>query len=307
MGSIPQFLSHPSLLLIFASVLIDQVGVPVPALPVLILAGAATVASGLNLMTVIAAAVSAALIADFAWYTAGRRLGSTVLRTLCRISLSPDACVRQADSLFLRWGLKALLVAKFLPGVAAVATAMAGATRSARLQFLAYDAFGALFWISAAVGIGRVFHDAVEDVIGAVFRLGRVGGLILLALLAAYLALRGLRRYLFIRSLRMARIDVEELRGQLDGANPPVVLDVRPALRQGLDGRIPGARAIEHLDVPVALLELPRDRDIVIYCACPNEASAARLAQRLRVAGFTRVRPLAGGIDAWRAAGYPTE
>jgi membrane protein DedA with SNARE-associated domain/rhodanese-related sulfurtransferase len=307
MTAIPTFLSHPSLPLVFASVLIDQVGVPVPALPVLLLAGAATAEGGSNPPIVVAVAVAAALTADLSWYEAGRRLGTRVARTLCRISLSPDNCVRQADSLFLRWGLKALVVIKFLPGVAAVATAMAGSIRAPRLRFLGFDVIGATLWTATMIGLGRTFHDAVGDVIETAAGFGRAGGLILIALVGAYVAFRAWRRHAFIRSLRMARISIQELRDRLDGQEAPVILDVRTALRQTREDRIPGARVIARLDEPLAPLDLPHDRDIVIYCACPNEASAAKFALRLQEAGFTRVRPLAGGIDAWRAAGYPLE
>jgi membrane protein DedA with SNARE-associated domain/rhodanese-related sulfurtransferase len=304
---LPAYLASPTLPLLFAVILCNQLGIPIPAIPLLLLAGAASAGTGAAWPAALAVTVVAAMLADCTWYFAGRRLGSRVLNTLCRISLSPDACVRQADSLFLRWGLRALLVAKFVPGVAAVATGVAGSLRAPPAKFIAYDAVGALLWASLWIAVGRLFHGALDDVIETIADFGRAGGLVILATIAVYILFRAARRQLFLRSLRMARIDIHELRAALAGSEPPIILDVRPALRQQSEGRIPGAITVAHLDEPVDRLQLPGDRDIVIYCACPNEASAAKLARRLRAAGITRVRPLAGGIEAWRAAGYPIE
>jgi membrane protein DedA with SNARE-associated domain/rhodanese-related sulfurtransferase len=290
-----------------AAVFVDQVGVPIPAVPVLLLAGAAVADGRMPLGPTLAAAVIAAVLADAAWYLAGRRLGTRVLGTLCRVSLSRDGCVRQAESLFARYGLALLLVAKFLPGVAAVATAMAGTLRASRMRFVAVDAIGALIWIGTFLLLGGLFADAVSSVLDTIATWGTAGLAVVVALVVAYVGMRAWRRWLLLRTLRMARIDVDELARALDGETPPLIVDVRSTVRQALDGRIPGALSVPTNDIDLTVLGAPDGREIVVYCACPNEVSAARVAARLRAAGFTRVRPLAGGIDAWRAAGLPVD
>ena len=305
--ALPNLLIHPNLALIFGSVLIDQLGVPIPALPILVLAGAAAADGDSSVAAFAAVAVPAALIADVAWYAAGRRYGTRMLSTLCRISMSPDVCVRQTEGLFLRFGLRVLMVAKFIPGAAAVGTAMAGVTRTSLLRFLLYDGIGASIWVALFLTFGFVFHAAVDDLLETAARFGRAGLGGLLLLLAGYVALRAWRRYAFLRALSMARIGVDELRAQIDAGTPPLILDVRSAIHQTAEGRIPGARPYESGSALQPIIESAEDREIVIYCSCPNEVSAARIAKQLHAAGFTRVRPLTGGIDAWRAAGYPIE
>ena len=304
---IPQFLLHPGAAIVFGSVLIDQVGIPIPAIPVLMLAGAEAAEQGAGLHEFASVAVVAALVADAAWYTAGRHFGTRVLGTMCRISLSPDACVRQTESVFARYGLRVLTVAKFIPGVAAVGTAMAGVTRTVVWRFLAYDSCGALLWVAAWLGAGYIFHAAVDDTLETLASFGRVGLAAVAVLVAGYIAFRAWRRYALLRTLQMARIGVEELRKLMDSGQAPVILDVRSAVQQASEGRIPGAVLFEYTTGVLPGIDIARDNEIVTYCSCPNEESAARAARVLQAAGYTRVRPLFGGISAWQAAGYPIE
>jgi membrane protein DedA with SNARE-associated domain/rhodanese-related sulfurtransferase len=253
------------------------------------------------------AAVAASMIADFAWYLAGSRLGRPVLRTLCRISLSPDSCVRQTESIYLRWGAPSLLVAKFIPGFAAVATALAGSIGTRLWVFLLFDGLGALLWAGLAVGLGVAFQNAVNDVIEVLEQLGKWGLLAIIAAFALIVIMKWWQRQRFYRQLRMARISVGELRNLLDRGGLPVILDVRSPLLQGQDGRIPGAIPINAKTFGDAPPELSANGEVIVYCACPNEASAALIAKRLIAQGYSRVRPLQGGIDAWIAAGYAIE
>ncbi len=305
--TLPDSLVHPSLFLVFCTVLANQMGIPVPAVPILVLAGAAAVGGGGNAATVAPGAAAAALIADLLWYLAGRRFGSRVLGVMCRLSLSPDSCVRQTEGVFQRYGLGILLVAKFVPGVAAVGMAMAGILRTSVLRFVLFDTGGALLWVGVWLGVGVVFSSAVQDVLATLQSLGFRGLLGLVGLLVAWLLYRAARRHAFLRSLRMARIGVEDLWSLINSGNAPVILDVRSALQQATHGRIPGARTWTALDGGPQAADLPPDQEVVLYCACPNEVSAARIAKQLKAAGFRHVRPLAGGIEAWRAAGYPLE
>jgi membrane protein DedA with SNARE-associated domain/rhodanese-related sulfurtransferase len=306
MALLLELISRYGVIFIFAWLLLQQIGIPIPAYPVLLVAGSLA-ADGKQLMAaLLAAAVFACLLADTFWYAAGKRFGGRILRVLCKISLSPDSCVRQTESIFSRWGPKSLVVAKFVPGFASVATAMAGATGVPRLAFGLYDAMGAITWAGLGLALGWVFSDAVADVLGVLAAMGKWGLLLIAALLAAFVLVSAWRRYRFARQLRMDRISVDELAQMLAGAKPPVVVDVRLVLKAD-EGRIPGAIVFHDTDWPADLRAAAEDAEVVVYCACPNEASAVMVAKKLMQRGFKRVRPLDGGIDAWRAASLTLE
>lgn len=307
MQQLISLLEQYGLSFVFLHVLIEQAGVPLPAYPTLIVAGALVAHANYDVPQLLLAAIAASLIADYAWYLAGSRLGRPVLRTLCRISLSPDSCVRQTESIYLRWGAPSLLVAKFIPGFAAVATALAGSIGTRLWVFLLFDGLGALLWAGLAVGLGLAFQSTVNDLIGVLEQLGKWGLIAIVAAFALVVALKWWQRQRFYRQLRMARISVGELRDLLDQGKLPVILDVRSPLLQGQDGRIPGAIRIDAQTFGATAPELSADGEVIVYCACPNEASAALIAKRLIQQGYSRVRPLHGGIDAWIAAGYAIE
>lgn len=292
--------------LVFAAVLVEQLGVPIPAYPVLIVTGAASARGDYGLPAVVAVAVVACVIADLIWYQAGARLGRRVLNLMCRISLSPDSCVRRTESIYGKWGAPSLMVAKFVPGFAAVATAMAGITRTRIASFVFFDAIGALLWAGIGVLLGWQFRHAINDVLDALAAAGRVGLTAVLLAFALFVVVKAWRRYAFRRQLRMARVSVHELNQLLNGDRPPLVVDARSSASRS-EGAIPGSVWVDLHAADRMLGDLPAGGEVIVYCACPNEASAALVAQRLMRAGFTRVRPLAGGIDAWIAAGYRVE
>lgn len=287
---------------VFVNVLLEQGGLPIPAVPTMMVAGAITAAAGQSLATLVVVAVLGAVIADTFWYITGRRIGMRVLRLLCRISLSPDSCVRQTETIFSRWGAGSMLVAKFIPGFASVSTALAGAVRMRYWKFVLFDALGATLWVGVAVGLGYVFREALNEVLATLAALGRWGVVLLLGALAAYIASKWWQRFLFIRQLRMDRISVDELRQLMEEQKVGAILDVRSPLTQEATGRIPGARTV-NIESLEGLGELVTEGEVVVYCACPNEESAVKLARRLQQLGYKRVRPLHGGIDAWVAAG----
>lgn len=298
-------LQQHGLWLVAANVLALQLGLPLPAWPTLIVVAA--LPGGPPLALVLAVAVAASLIADLVWYAAGRRLGRRVLRMICRVSLSPDSCVQQTERLYTRWGPPSLAVAKFIPGFAAVATSMAGLVRTPLSRFLPFDALGAALWSGAALLLGRLFAGAVNELLAALEAAGRWGLLLLLTLLALSIALKALQRWRLIRRLRMARIGVDELAALLARGERPLVIDVRsPGAQAG--GRIPGAVWVDAQAFDESLrrsgLRERLDDEVIVYCACPNEASAALVAKKLYQAGFRHVRPLGGGIEAWEQAGY---
>jgi len=302
MARLTVWFEHIGVFAVFALVLIEQAGLPLPTYPVLIVAGAWSAQGGPALWLIALMAVAACILADAAWYAAGRRIGSRVLRAMCRLSLEPDSCVADTESLFARYGTRVLMVAKFIPGLGAVTTAMSGVVNAPLLGFVSYDAIGAALWVLSGLVIGAIFHDAVEDVFNELASLGRVGGALLLALLTAFIALKLWRRHQFFQQLRMSRITVQELfRLRAEGA-AVLIIDARPSVSRVRDGMIPGAIAFEALLQDAA--QSHRGGEAVVYCACPNEATAARIARKLIEMGFHPVRPLAGGIHAWRDAGF---
>jgi membrane protein DedA with SNARE-associated domain/rhodanese-related sulfurtransferase len=293
---------------VFLNVLAQQLGLPVPVVPTLVVAGAVAASGRMSGSALYALAVAACVIADSTWYTAGRRYGGRVMSLLCRVSLSPDSCVSQTQGAFERWGARALLVAKFIPGLALIAPPLAGATRMQFGRFLIFSVLGATLWVGAALVVGALLRTQIERLLPQAAQVGGTAALVLLLLLAAYVAYRWWERRRFLAALDMARISVEELRRQIERGDAPLIVDVRNATAQTLDRhRIPGAVHVPVQDAARHLSELPRDREIILYCSCPNEASAAKVARLLINNGFRRVRPLKGGLEAWIEAGHPVE
>jgi membrane protein DedA with SNARE-associated domain/rhodanese-related sulfurtransferase len=296
------------LIAVFLNVLIEQIGVPVPAYPMLIVAGAMAAQGHYGVAAVLVCAVLAALIADLFWYAAGGRYGNRVLRTLCRVSLSPDSCVRQTESIFERWGSRSLMFAKFIPGFATVATALSGVLRVRLSHFVFFDAIGATLWAGLGIGIGYVFHHAIEDILNVMAQLGRWGAILLVSAIALFVLSKWWQRHRFTKALLMDRITVNELNQLMSQGKSPAIIDVRSPESQKRNGRIPGAITMQKVEDNAAVVANLADvREVVIYCACPNEASAATLAKALMHAGVLRVRPLLGGIDAWKGAGFDVE
>lgn len=292
---------------VFVNVLALQAGLPLPAYPTLIVAGALAAGGGTPVYQLVAVGVAGALIADSGWYTAGRKFGMRILSTLCRVSLAQDSCVRQTESIFQRFGPSSMLFAKFVPGFASVATALAGAIRLNYLKFVAFDAVGATLWVGVGVGLGYVFRDAIGDAMAKLASMGKYGVMLIVAGFALWILSKWFRRYMFIKQLRMDRVTVHELRKLMDEQKVQALVDVRSALMQAATGRIPGARAIDMKKIDEGFKGVPVDGEVIVYCACPNEATAVKVAEKLRKLGFKRIRPLLGGIDAWIEAGHAVE
>ena len=231
------------------------------------------------------------------------------MKLLCRISLTPDICVSQTQRSFERWGAKALIIAKFVPGLSMIAPPLAGATRMSLTRFAALSTLGSALWVGAALLAGVLLQLADRAAAAAVAGIGGAALLIVLALLAAYIAFKWWERRRFYAALDMARISVDELYAQMRARLAPLIVDVRSHDRAGSCElrRIPGALHVPVQEVGQRAGTLPRDREIILYCSCPNEASAAQAARLLMRQGFRRVRPLHGGLDAWIAAGYAVE
>jgi membrane protein DedA with SNARE-associated domain/rhodanese-related sulfurtransferase len=299
-------ISQYGLLIVGLNVLLNQIGLPVPVVPTLILAGALAAKGDLPFLELFSIAIIACLLADCAWYWVGEKYGIRVLKTLCRISLEPDSCVNQTQSQFDRWGVNSLIVAKFVPGWSTIAPPLAGALRIGWLRFIALSALAAILWVGAGLLGGMIFKSQIEHLLIQLDRYGSMAVIAALALLACYVAYKWWERRRFYKMLRMARISVSELNELIQNGAYPLIIDVRSATARELEPHwIPGAVAISLSDVDAHLKDLPRDRDIILYCTCPSEASAARVAKILMNRGFKRVRPLAGGLEAWVSAGHP--
>ncbi len=300
MDMLLQLIATYGLLVVFVAVFLDQGGLPVPAYPPLVVTAALAVDNDTSLLAILGVATVAAVLADVIWYAGGRRFGTSLLRLMCRLSLSPDSCVTLTRDIWSRWGPSSLVGAKFIPGFAAVATTLAGENRTPFGRFVFFDTLGAVLWAGGAVALGAIFHSAVQDVLARLEDLGRWGLPLLALLVLAFVGWKWWQRRRFLKEIEMARIGVDELHALVEQGVTPLILDVRNA-GQRAGGWIPGAVFVSTPEEAV----LRADGDVVVYCDCPSEASAALLARRLRERGSVRVRPLAGGFEAWHRRGHP--
>jgi len=256
--------------LVFLNVLCEQAGLPIPATPVLVMSGALAATGQMSASLVLLLGVTASLLADSVWFALGRRHGRRILKQLCRVSLSPDSCVRQTEGLFHRYGLYSITVAKFIPGFSTVAPPLAGAMGVRWIPFVLASTTAALLWIGASLAVGWIFHDALQELIDWLESLGFGALLIVGALLGGFIALKLWQRQRFRRTLRIARISPVDLRGLLNEPKGAMVFDVRTNGGRMVDPRrIPGALVLNADDagaLDARLVDLPRDRDIILYC-----------------------------------------
>ena len=308
MSATTQFLITHGLPLVFAAVFLEQLGLPIPAFPWLLAAGALAAAGKFNLGLGLVVTVIACLLADGIWFYLGRYRGNQVVALLCRISLEPDSCVRRTQNVFTKYGLRGVLVAKFIPGMSTVAPPLAGMSGMSAARFLSVDGVGSLLYGGCLLACGYLFSQQIDQVVGAISRIGGSALTLVAVIATVYIGYRFWQRQRLLHELRVARISVGELRQKLQAGETPLIFDLRSATALEQDPNlIQGAVHLSLEDIEKRQHEFPRDRDIIVYCSCPNEVSSARLALKLQRNGFTRVRPLLGGLDAWREQNYPTE
>ncbi len=308
MNELMQFVAENGYLIVFVGIFAEQVGVPIPSNFLLIVAGALAGRGELELSLIILLGIAAALLGDTIWFYIGRLRGFRVLGFLCRISLEPDSCVSGAKGMFTRHGERSLLIAKFVPGFSTVAQPLAGATGMRLSRFFIFDGLGSALWVAVFVGLGYIFSDQFEQVIEYATGFGWWFGVTLITALAVYIGWKFLIRQRFLRSLRVARIMAVDLKEMLDANKEVLIVDLRDPLDFEINPQlIPTALRMPPADFEARNLELPRDRDIVLYCTCPNEATSARAALRLHRRGLKRVRPLHGGFQGWIDSKYPTD
>jgi len=259
------FLIRHGYAVLFGWVLLEQMGLPIPAAPLLIAAGALARAGKMNLTFAVALAFVAVILADLFWYSLGRYRGGRILKLLCRISLEPDSCVRRTENLFVRRGVHALLVAKFVPGLNTAAPSLAGIFRMPVRRFMVYDSLGALFWVVTITSLGLMFSDQLEQI---ALRWGGWLVAVLAGSLVAYVLWKFIQRRRFLRRLRIARITPKELMDKLTAGENISIVDLRqPMDIEAFPQMIPGALRIAMEEIEERHGEIPRDRDVVLYCS----------------------------------------
>lgn len=308
MTSIPDLLVQYGVVVLFAWAFAVQAGVPAPAVPMLLGAGVLSGSGRMPLALAVAAAMTAAIGADVVWYALGRSHGARVLGTLCRFSLDPDSFIRDAKERFVAHRVRYIVLAKFLPGLNPLAAGLAGVVPIRLARFVLYAAAGAFLWAGAWITLGYVFSDVITLMAARAARLGMPLAIAIAAVLIAYLAFKYARRQRFLRHLRKARITAMELKRRLEAGDRLAIVDLRTDLDiESVPYGIPGAFRI----APVALQDsdhlIPRDSEVVFYCAEPREATSARMALRLASNGFKDIHPLSGGLAGWREAGFVVE
>jgi membrane protein DedA with SNARE-associated domain/rhodanese-related sulfurtransferase len=303
MDTLLHIIESYGLLVVFFCVLLDQGGLPFPSYAPMIVTAALATDKQESLLPVLLIATLAALIADLAWFAGGRRFGSKLLRLMCRVSLSPDSCVGMTRNIYAKWGAPSLILAKYIPGFAAVSTTLAGESGTSVRRFIIYDGIGAALWAAGAIALGAMFHEAVEALLDQLEQLGHLALLLLIVAVALFVLVKWWQRQRFKAQIHMSRISVDELLSLLDAGSATVILDVRSPERRAASGWIPGSISVRD----VSELQLQPGEEVIVYCDCPNDASAAVAARKLQERGFKRVRPLAGGIEAWQARGRPVD
>jgi len=294
--------------LIFGWVLLEQIGLPLPATPVLVAAGALSATEHMSFPTALLASVAACLTADTVWFLFGRRYGNMVLRLLCKFSLESTVCVRRTHDSFGKRGAYTLLFAKFVPGLSVIAPPVAGQTGMSLARFLLFDSGGSILWAGSLLLAGRLFGDLLRRNPDLLNWAGRFGGALLLLGILGFFVSRIYRRQAYFKKLRTARLEPEVLKQMLDAGEPVYIVDLRHPLELVPDPfTLPGAHHVSPDALAAHSSEIPLDRDIILYCTCPSEATAAKTAMTLQKLGIERVRPLRGGFDEWKRLGFPMD
>jgi membrane protein DedA with SNARE-associated domain/rhodanese-related sulfurtransferase len=300
MNWLDRLLQQDSSLLVFVNVLLQQLGLPVPSVPTMMLA--ASQATGLNALSLmLLAAVLASLIADWIWFQAGRLFGYRVLSTLCKLSINPSSCVNQTEARFHKWGVWSLVFGKFIPGFSTVAPPVAGALGMRRSSFFIGSAIGAALWAGVALLAGYAFQSYIERALGLARQHGVHLALIVASLIALLMLWKFFQKYRFRRNAQMHHVSPEEMLLAISGPRPPHILDLRSQSLVAETGHIPNAHVTDYSAITKSLTNLDKDYPIITICACPQDAGAIQVARSLQKLGYSNAHPLRGGFDAWQA------
>ncbi len=297
---------HYGYVIVFGWVMLEQLGIPLPSTPILLTAGTLTATRHMTIGWVVLAVMTASAISDSVWFHLGGRYGSAVTRLICRFSIEAASCVRRTEDVLAKNGPTGLLLAKFIPGLNTMAAPLAGQSKMPYHIFLLYDMAGTFTWAASIVVVGRFFGDAIRRNAGLLHWLGRSAFVLVVLIVIGILIYKYVRRRSFLRTIRTLRIEPSELKAMMDRGENPYIVDLRHPLDLLPDPRIlPGAVRLLPDELIERNAEIPRDRDIVLYCTCPSEATSAKLALAMRRFGVERIRPLRGGFDGWKEQGYP--
>lgn len=287
----------------------EQVGLPLPAAPVLLAAGALAVTGKMKFSAVVLLAWLVALIMDVLWYELGLRRRNAVLKLVCLLSLNKDSCARQTERIFSRFGAPSLLIAKFVPGLHIAAAPLSGVFGMKRWRFLLFDALGTLLWAVIFAGLGFLFSGELQLILLRALKIGGwLPGAALWGSISIFVLVKYVQRRRFLKELIGPKITPEHLKEKLDRGEPVVIVDVRhPLDLLSTPFTLPGAIRIPLEKLKEKHAEIRQDAEIVLYCTCPNQASSAHAVQLLRLSGFSDVKALVGGFDSWRKKGYSVE
>ena len=294
---------------VFLAVLANQIGLPIPSVAFLMIAGALSAHGAMSTGIIVVLGVVGCLAGDAVWFCLGRRWGSKAMRVLCRFTADPQRYSRNATAKFRRFGLPVLCVAKFLPGVDAFMPPLAGAEGVSPPAFFALDTVGSLAWSAVYVGLGYLFSNQVEVVVRWSQYFGTALGAAIGIPVVLYAGWRGLTLAHMVHQLRVRHISPRMLTRKLQSNRKVAVLDL-VSFEEETDGQspeaIPGAFRVD----PSLLWEspsitVPDDVTIILYCSSGDDMVAARAAVGLKRIGVDKVWVLEGGLKAWREQGYP--
>jgi membrane protein DedA with SNARE-associated domain/rhodanese-related sulfurtransferase len=298
-------------LILFVWVLVEQIGVPVPSIPLLLTAGTLSATHKMSAVVALLCVLAACVLSDSMWYLLGRRYGNKVLKLLCKFSLEASTCVTKTENYFTRRGPVTLLFAKFVPGLSTVAAPIAGQTGMAMPRFLLWDLAGSVIWAGAYLLAGRFFGDIAKKSAPFLHVLEHFAVLLVALMVVGIFVFRLVKQRKFMAAVRSRRIEPEELMAMIDEAEkagelPPFIVDLRHPLDYLPDPRVlPGAVRVGPAELGMHSERIPRDRDVILYCTCPSEETSGKVAMQLHKMGIDRVRPLKGGFDGWKVAGLP--
>ncbi len=289
-------------LVVFAS----QAGLPIPATLFLLAAGALSRAGGLNPLLVLGVSLVGCLGADLIWFEAGRWWGNQIVRILCSVSRDPHRTEKRVHEVFRRWGVRSLLLSKFVPGLGGVSAPLAATEGSGRMAFLAYDTVGSLLWSATYAGLGFLFADSLAAIASSLASFGEVLALVVGIPLAGYVLWRIWVMGLMLRHLRTRRITPVNLHGKMVSGERFAIIDLldfedNPARRVGIAGafRMDPARLRKRIQVIV-----PEGLGVVLYCSSSCELASARVAVAMKKRGISNVWVLEGGMNAWKRKAF---
>lgn len=306
--TVAPFLGFWGLILVLGNVLLSQIGLPIPAEPTLVVAGATLLGRPGAAVPLLLGATLMCVLADVLWFLAGRRYGSKILQLLCRVSLTPDICASDTLVRFDSWGANALIIAKFIPGISLLAPPVAGALQMRWRTFLTRTTLASLLWVSLFLGGGFLFNRQIRQLIPHLARFKPLILPVLAVIAVLYVVYKWWERRRLRAAMSASRVSVADTSLMLIGQLVPTIVDVRSHTARALDPwQIPNSLHIVPGEIAKRVHDLPMDRDVILYCTCPNDASAAQVAGWLIQSGRPRARTLHGGLPAWREAGNALE